>query len=272
MRWQNEILKYSKKSGKKILILAVGSNFRCSVDGTVEPPDFDKDRNYADFVARYGRVMLGDFIVREKYCSQFLKDMEFHNVRQVACPSLFASDGYAMSMPGEQERDLVFMIWGDTHWNCALPAKKVRKICAEVQKILQTKFSNKKVVWVCHDFQSYKGLMKYVPRQDILFSTNYMDFLKYYSRCDFGFSIKVHGAMLLSSLGVPSLLLQLDSRAAVIEALDEHYATLSSSLELLTEMCDEKLRNREEFRDKIIALKSRYREDYRELFGGLGFA
>ena len=75
--------------------------------------------------------------------------------------------------------------------------------------------------------------------------------------------------MLLASLGVPSLLLQLDSRAAVIEALDEDYVTLSSSRDLLMQMCDEKVESSEEYRDKIVALKSRYRADYRDLLDNL---
>lgn len=272
MRWQNEILKYSERSGKKILLFAVGSNFRCSVDGIVELPDVSKDGSYEDFVSRYSKVIPGDFIVRDRHCSQFLQRMGFHNVRQVACPSLFASDEHIVPALGERERDLIFIIWGDTHWNCALPPKRILKICEDVQKALQAKFSNKRIVWVCHDFQSYTRLGKHVARRDILFSTNYVDFLKYYSRCYFGFSIKVHGTMLLASMGVPSLLLQLDSRAAVIEALDENYAKLSSSQDLLMEMCDEKVRSREEYRDKIIALKGKYRADYKDLFGNLRFA
>jgi hypothetical protein len=271
MKWQNEILKCSERSGKKILLFAVGSNFRCSADGTVEPPDVSKDGGYADFVSRYSKASLGGFIVRDRHCARFLRDMGFNNTRQVACPSLFASDEYAVPIWDERQRDLVFIIWGDTHWNCALPPRKILKICKEIESALQAKFSRRKVVWVCHDLQSYARLVKHVDRRDILFSTNYVDFLKYYSRCYFGFSVKVHGTMLLASMGVPSLLLQLDSRAAVMEALDEDYATPSLSLDVLMEMCDEKVKNSEEHRGKISVLKSKYREDYRDLFDSLEF-
>jgi hypothetical protein len=279
MKWQNRILEYSEKSDKKILLFAVGGNFGCSADGIVKSPDTIKDDGYESFISRYSKVMLGDFTVRDRYCFQFLRDMGFRNVHQVVCPSLFAYDerrvggNNTSDLPAipERERDLVFVIWGDTHWNCPLPPKRILKTCEEVWEILKAKFSNKKIVWVCHDLQSYSGLVKRVPRRDVLFSTNYVDFLKYYSRCYFAFSVKVHGTMLLASMGVPSLLLQLDSRAAVIEALGENYAVPSAPVDTLIDMCDKKLKGVSEYRDKIIALKSKYREDYRNLFGRLGF-
>jgi hypothetical protein len=267
MKWQNKILEYSERSGKRILLFAVGSNFRCSVDGIVELPDTTKDSNYADFASRYNKAILGDFIVRDRYCSQFLKNMGFDNVRQVICPSFFAGNGPLCV----NDRDLIFIIWGDAYWNCIVPSRRILKICKEVQKVFHERFSNKKVVWVCHDLGSYTRLVQHVARCDVLFSNNYMDFFKYYSRCYFAFSVKVHGSMLLASMGVPSLLLQLDSRAAVIEALDEDYATPSDSLDQLMDMCDEKLRNADKYRDKTGALKSKYREDYKELFNSLGF-
>ncbi len=279
MKWQNRILEYSERAGKKILLFAVGGNFSCSVDGIVELPNTAKDDGYESFALRYSKAILGDFTVRDRYCSQFLKDMEFRNVRQVACPSLFACDERRVggnntnNLPAipEQERDLVFIIWGDTYWNCPLPPKRIFKTCEEVGEILKGKFSSKKVVWVCHDLQSYAGLVKRVHRRDVLFSTNYVDFLKYYSRCYFAFSVKIHGTMLLASMGVPSLLLQLDSRAAAIEALGEDYAVPSTQVDTLIDMCDKKLKGASEYRDKIIDLKSKYREDYGNLFGRLGF-
>jgi hypothetical protein len=268
MKWQDKILEYSEKSGKRILLFAVGSNFRCSADGVVELPDTAKNSNYASFASRYARVILGDFVVRDRYCSQFLRNMGFLNVRQFVCPSLFAVNGWDSRLSSCQ-RDLIFVIWGNTYWNCAVPSQTILKLCEDVRRVLQARFGGKKVIWVCHDFHSYKGLIKHVARRDVLFSTNYVDFFKYYSRCYFAFSIKVHGSMLLASMGIPSLLLQLDSRAAVIEALDEDYATPSTSLDQLIEMCAEKVRNVSKYKEKISALKSEYREDYKELFDSL---
>ena len=267
MKWQNRILGYSEKSGKKILLLAVGGNFRCSVDGIVELPDTAKDRDYAKFTSHYSKVVFGDFTVRDRYGFQFLKDTGIRNVRQIVCPSLFASKGESI----QNDRDLIFMIWGDEYWNCELPPKKILKICEEVRGFFQTEFSDKRVVWVCHDFNSYTRLVKRVARRDVLFSTNYVDFFKYYSRCYFAFSVKVHGSMLLASMGTPSLLLQLDSRAAVMEALDEDYAVPSAPLDRLIDMCVEKVKNIDQYRDKIASLKVKYREDYKELFDSLEF-
>jgi hypothetical protein len=249
----------------------VGSNFRCSADGVVELPNTAKDSNYASFVSRYSRAILGDFIVRDRYCAQFLRKMGFLNVRQFVCPSFFAVNGWDSKLSTCQ-RDLIFIIWGDTYWNCAVPSKTILRLCEDVRKVLQERFSDRRVIWVCHDFYSYKGLTKHVARRDVLFSTNYVDFFKYYSRCYFAFSVKLHGSMLLASMGIPSLLLQLDSRAAVIEALDEDYATPSTSLEQLINMCAEKVRSVSKYKEKISALKSKYREDYKELFDSLEFA
>ena len=276
MKWQNKILEYSERSGKRILLFAVGSNFRCSVDGAVELPDTSSEAggNYAKFISRYNKVIFGDFVVRDRYCSHFIKNMGFPNVRQVICPSFFANNHLlhvTRHSSRVNDRDLIFIIWGDTHWNCVLPPQRILKICKEVQEVLQAKFNNKKVIWVCHDLRSYIRLVKHIARRDVLFSTNYIDFFKYYSRCYFAFSIKLHGSMLLASMGIPSLLLQLDSRAAVIEALDEDYATPSTSLDRLVDMCDEKAKNTDQYRDKIGSLKGKYKEDYRDVFDSLGF-
>jgi len=265
MKWQNEILSYSENSGKKIMLTAVGSNFKGSADGSVSIPDTSKDSNYTSFVSRYREVLFGDFTVRDRYCSEFLKMVGILNARQIVCPSLFAANDDSVL----DDRDLIFIIWGNTFWNCDVPFKKILEICKDIQKSLASRIK-KRVVWVCHDYESYKCLLNHVSRQDILFSNNYVDFLKYYSRCFFAFSVKVHGTMLLASMGIPSLLLQLDSRASVIEALDESYATPSTPIDQLTSMCLEKIEGIGNYQSKIRELKRRYREDYEEMFGRQG--
>ncbi|MBD3180734.1 hypothetical protein GF312_00480 [Candidatus Poribacteria bacterium] len=267
MKWQNRILDYSKKSGKKILLFAVGSNFLCSADGKVKPPVETRDGRYRKFVSRYNEAIIDGFNVRDRYCRNFLNGLGFQNVNQVSCPSLFSGD---MRIK-DNDADLIFLIWGDDYWSCKLSPKKILKICHEIKAILEKEFSQQKVVWVCHDFNSYKRLLKKVKNQEVLFSNNYIDFFKYYKRCRFAFSVKVHGSMLLSSMGIPSLLLQLDSRASVIEALDETYAVPAMETEEIAEMCLQKFDNKGEFRDKINYLKDKYKKEYNHLFEKLGF-
>jgi hypothetical protein len=263
MKWQNNILSYSKSSGKKIMLNAVGSNFKGSADGKINVPDISKDNNYASFVSKYREVSSGDFTVRDRYCFEFLKDIGISNVKQIVCPSLFSADDDNV----QDDRDLIFIIWGDTFWNCEVPSQKVLETCIGVQRSLESRIKNKKIVWVCHDYKSYKGLLNHVNRHDILFSSNYIDFFKYYKRCFFAFSVKVHGTMLLASMGTPSLLLQLDSRAFVLEALNESCATPSTSIEQLTDMCLEKIEESGNYRSKIRELKRRYKEEYEEILG-----
>jgi len=265
MKWQNNILSYSKSSGKKITLIAVGSNFKGSADGKVVIPDTSRDNNYTSFVSRYREVSFGDFTVRDRYCFEFLKNSGISNVKQIVCPSLFAVDDDSV----QDECDLIFIIWGDTFWNCEVPSQKILETCMAVQKSLASKIKNKKVVWVCHDYESYKGLLNHVSRNNILFSNNYIDFFKYYKRCFFAFSMKVHGTMLLASMGVPSLLLQLDSRASIIEALDESCVAPSTPVEQLTDMCLERIEGTDNYRNKIRELKRRYKEDYKEMLGRL---
>jgi hypothetical protein len=265
MKWQNGILSYSKSSGKKIMLTAVGSNFRGSADGNVSIPDTSKDINYTSFVSRYREASFGDFTVRDRYCSEFLKNVGVPDTRQIVCPSLFAANDDGV----QDDRDLIFIIWGNTFWNCDVPSQKILEMCIDIQKSLATRIK-KRIVWVCHDYESYKGLLNHVSRQDILFSNNYVDFFKHYLRCFFAFSVKVHGTMLLASMGIPSLLLQLDSRASVIEALDESYATPSIQIDQLSDMCLKKIEGTEDYRCKIRELKLRYRKDYEEMFGRLG--
>ena len=261
MRWQNKLLQYCEQTGKKIMLCAVGSNFDCTVEGTVRIPSGNK---YKDIVSRYNLMLWGDFTVREHHCLDFLKSLGFSNVSQIACPSLFASE-----IVSDNNRDLIFIIWGDTHWRAPLKPPGVFNICREMQKFFEAEFRNKKTVWICHDILSYQRLVQKIDRRSVLFSTNYSDFLKYYSRCYFAFSIKVHGAMLLSSMGIPSLLLQLDSRAATVEALGDEFATLSTEIDCLIETCIQKVKKRDDYRDKIKMLKEKYRNDYDRVFSHL---
>lgn len=266
MKWQNNVLEYSKSSGKKIMLLAVGSNFKCSIDGSVSVPDVVQDKNYAKFVLKYKESSFGDFTVRDRYCLEFLRATGINDIRQIVCPSLFAGN----IAKGQNKRDLIFIIWGNTFWNCDVSSQKVFETCKLVQEKLALSIKDKRIIWVCHDFESYKELLKKIDKTDILFSNNYIDFLKYYSRCSFAFSVKVHGTMLLASMGVPSLLLQLDSRATILEQLDESYATLSTPIEQLTDICIEKFGESNIHRDKIIALKNKYKQEYDEMFNRLG--
>jgi hypothetical protein len=265
MKWQNNLLEYSKKTNKKILLLAVGSNFKTTIDGLVFFPDVIQDENYKKFISRYNEISFSDFTVRDRYCLEFLTKAGFSNVKQIICPSIFAGN----IDENKEERDLIFIIWGGTYWNSDIPSQKVLEICKGVEKSLSSS-TNKKIIWVCHDFESYKELIKHTNKNNTLFSNNYTDFFKYYTRCFFAFSVKVHGTMLLASMGVPSLLLQLDSRAGIIEQLNENYATLSTPIEQLTDMCLEKIRETDIYREKIIALKSKYRQEYDLMLSRLG--
>jgi hypothetical protein len=266
MKWQNKVQEYSKISGKKIMLLAVGSNFKCSTDGSVSVPDVIQDKNYTQFVKKYEEASFGDFTVRDRYCLEFIRSTGITDIKQIICPSLFAGN----VDKNQKERDLIFIIWGDILWNCNVPSQRVLEMCGEIKNSLSSSFKDKKIVWVCHDFESYKQLLKQTDKNDILYSNNYIDFLKFYSRCFFAFSVKVHGTMLLASMGVPSLLLQLDSRASIVEPLDESYAILSNPVEQLTNMCLEKIKGVSVYRDKIIALKHKYKEEYEEMFSKLG--
>ena len=262
MKWQNQILEYSKKTGKRILLFAVGSNFKCSVNCIVTVPDVRSDKRYSDFIMRYRDVLFGEFIVRDRYANDFLKTCGVNNVYQTVCPSFFAGEiDY-----GNKDKDLIFIIWGSAYWNSDIPKQKVFNISKEVYNSLSSKFPNKTCLWVCHDLGSYRELLGHFNRKDILFSNNYIDFLKYYSRCFFGFSVKVHGSMLLSSMGAPSLLLQLDSRSSVIEALGDNYVTADTQVEQLVNICIERIKSANDYKEKLIELKAKYKQDYNQLF------
>ncbi len=181
MKWQNQILEYSKKARKRILLFAVGSNFKCSVNGTVNVPDVRSDKRYVDLIMKYHDVLFGDFIVRDRYAADFLKTCGITNVYQTVCPSFFAGEIDSSS----KDKDLIFVIWGSAYWNCDIPKQKVLNISKNVYDSLSNKFSDKRCLWVCHDLNSYRELLEHFNRKDILFSNNYVDFLKYYSRCFF---------------------------------------------------------------------------------------
>lgn len=267
MKWQNQILEYSKATEKRILLFAVGSNFKCSVDGTIDFPDVISDKKYIDFIMKYCDVLYGNFIVRDRYAVDFLKTCGITDVYQTVCPSFFAGE----IDPNRKDRDLIFIIWGSTFWNCDIPKQKIFSISKGVYNSLSRMLPDKRCLWVCHDLNSYKELLEHFDRKDILFSNNYIDFLKYYSRCFFGFSVKVHGSMLLSSMGIPSLLLKLDSRASVIEALGDSYVTADMQIEQLVKICIERIESAGNYKEKIIELKTKYRKDYSHLFNRMGF-
>ncbi len=72
-------------------------------------------------------------------------------------------------------------------------------------------------------------------------------------------------------MGIPSLLLQLDSRSSVIEALGDSYVTTDMQVEQLVNICEQRIESAEDYKEKLIRLKAKYRQDYNQLFDRMEF-
>ncbi len=250
MHWQKKLLDYCERRRKPMLLFAIGSNFPCSLDGTLRVPNADD--GYREFAHRYHALAWRPISVRDPHARAFLERLGIPDVVSLPCPSLFARP-----LRENPDGDWIGFIWGETYWQAPMQADEVFELCRETEKRLRTHFHGKRFMWICHDDESYRRLCKRMKKGDVIYSNNYPDYFMHYNRCAVALSTKVHGAMLLTSMGIPSVLFQLDSRVTTLHAVEESAISLETSPEELARLCIEKWESRQDFRSRIADIKER---------------
>lgn len=262
MHWQCKLLDYCERRRKPVLLFAIGSNFPCSTDGTCLIPDTEAEPEYAQFVQRYGFLAWKPISVRDPYALDFVQKLDILDAVPLHCPSLFAQP-----IRENTDGEWIGVVWGETYWQAPLKPNEVLGRLVKVKKRLAKHFPDKQVVWFTHDERSYYQIRKAMGATNVIFSNNYTDYFAHYARCAVAISTKVHGTMLLASMGIPSVLLQLDSREATLRAIGESGMPLTESPKQIATKCIEMWEARRVFRERIKATKAEACEKYAAYFG-----
>ena len=76
-----------------------------------------------------------------------------------------------------------------------------------------------RVVLVCHNQKEHDAARRLLPGLEVFRSSDYRDYLHFYSRARWGILNRVHGCFALASLGKPSAVVGSDSRAKMVGQL-----------------------------------------------------
>ncbi|NTV77663.1 MAG: solute-binding protein, partial [Clostridiales bacterium] len=95
-----------------------------------------------------------------------------------------------------------------TFWNSDFPPQKVIEICKGVEKSFSSLIKDKRVIWVCHDFESYKELIQQTNRNNILFSksTTQLSFEAFSLNNDIPITVDNSGTVIFNGVDVDTLL------------------------------------------------------------------
>ncbi|HEY1763689.1 MAG TPA: polysaccharide pyruvyl transferase family protein [Opitutaceae bacterium] len=76
-----------------------------------------------------------------------------------------------------------------------------------------------RVVLVCHNRKEHDAARRLLPGLEVFRSSDYRDYLRFYSKARWGILNRVHGCFALASLGKPSAVVGSDSRAKMVGQL-----------------------------------------------------
>jgi hypothetical protein len=203
--------RFSKNSKGKLLNLAAGACQPYNSDGS----EFMQCRQDREYIERFYKTAAVT-TVRDRLAKDILGNLGFQ-VPVIPCSSIFAADMNGLQNSGE-EYVVVNYMKGGGHFDFG------QKIDGEKWEREFTAFYNsikgkEKVVFACHNRQELENAHGIDRDAKTFFSTDYLEYMKFYSRGKFGIMNRVHGAFLMASFGKPSLVIGSDTRAKMVEEI-----------------------------------------------------
>ncbi len=166
----------------------------------------------------------------------------------IPCSSIFAKDFHQLPDLAKEYVVLNYMSGGahyrfgqkidDAQWE-----NNFRALYKNIAK-------HERVVFSCHNQKEIDEAKKIDASAEIFFSTDYIEYMKFYSKAKFGILNRVHGAFLIASFGKPAFVIGNDTRAkmteeigltscfvndATVDVLMEQYDFLQSGADSFTE-------------------------------------
>lgn len=120
-------------------------------------------------------------------------------------------------------------------------------------------------ILVCHSAGEQRAAARLCPSIPTYYSRNYRDYLDIYAGARCGVVNRVHAAFALASVGKPALVVGNDSRARMCEEIGVRSIFVAdANVEMLLDVTEDLVLQRDEFQTKALELKRAVFEGYRE--------
>jgi hypothetical protein len=205
--------------------------------------------------------------VRDTLAKNIFKLMNI-DVPVIPCSSIFAIDEHGLKRQAAEYVVINYME-GGAHYTFGqnIDKEKWRK---EFTKFYNKIKTQENVVFACHNEKEVKEAKAIDPSAKIFFSTDFLEYMKFYSKAKFGIVNRVHSAFLMGSYGIPGTIIGNDTRARMgyeigLESAfvnDADFDYLMSKYELLKTQG-------ENYQEKFKLIKAKAYQDYMKAFEGL---
>lgn len=182
--------------------------------------------------------------VRDKLAQKVLRSFGL-DVTLLPCPSIYARD--RLKIAAEEPRYICLnYMRGGGHYNFS---QNIDCTCWEQTfKAFYHRIKDKyDCVFVCHNMKELRDARRIAPNAKKFFSTDYIDYIKFYAHSLCGVVNRIHSAFAIASFGRPSLVIGSDTRATMAEEIGLHHifvsdatpARLQAEFEILCEQIKE---------------------------------
>jgi len=154
--------------------------------------------------------------VRDSLAQSLLHSLDIE-APLMPCASIFACDELKVA-PAKPEYICLNYMHGAGHYDFGqgIDAKRWETVFKEFYNKIR---EQERCVFVCHNYNELKETKKIAHPDEIFFSRDYRDYIKFYSKSKFGIMNRVHGAFAIASFGRPSFIIGTDTRARMSEEI-----------------------------------------------------
>ena len=253
--WYGPLIRrrFSRNKRAKLLNLAAGTCQKYDSDGT----EFcNKCLRYAAEFFHKAKVTT----VRDQLARKVLHSIDL-DAPLIACSSIFATDRHHASSEIAEYVALNFMETG-AHYTLGQKINKHRwkheftRFYSEIRKY-------EEVAFICHNATEIKEARQIAADARVLFSEDYADYIRFYSRAKFGIVNRVHGALAIASFGRPAVVIGNDSRATMVSEIGlKSFFVNDVDFDVLMAQYEYLRRGADNFADRFRNLKRSAYESY----------
>ncbi|MDJ1482169.1 polysaccharide pyruvyl transferase family protein [Cytophagaceae bacterium YF14B1] len=205
--WYKPLIKRRFQGNKKakLINLAGGTCQAYYSDGS----EFLKSQRDCDYIKEF--FNLSTVTTYRDTLSRKVANLLGLDAPVIPCTSIFAADEHGLKDLGTDYVVVNYMSGGGhftmdqeisfSHWE-----KEFKKFYSYLK-------TRENVIFSCHNQKELDEAKALDPQAKTFYSTNYLDYMKLYSKAKFGFMNRIHAAYQLSSYGKPSIIIGTDTRA-----------------------------------------------------------
>lgn len=246
------------KKGAKLINLAGGSCQTYHSDGS----EFFDYPEVLDYIREFYNEC-SVTTLRDALSKNILEKMGL-TAPVIPCSSIFARE-YHKIRPQEGEYVVLNYMSGGGHFMFGqdIDIKKWENTFKELYQRISEK---ENVVCVCHNQKELDEITHILPNAKVFFSdSNYLDYIKFYSKAKFGIMNRVHGGFLIGSYGRPALIIGSDTRARMSSEIGlNNYYVNDVNIDILMEEYDKLSKGYNNFEERFKAIKQKAKQDYME--------